>query len=359
MAGNSFDCAISNLLCTETDSFFFDNLDSVTTDDQIHQTYNKKLGFKDDRSEPLIDLPLQTEESFYSMVEREREHLPKNDYLKRLRSGDLNLDLRREALDWIWKAHAHYSFGPLSAYLSVNYLDRFLSVYELPRDKTWAAQLLALACLSLAVKLEETAVPLTVNLQVGEPKFVFEGKTIRRMELVVLSTLKWKIQPCTPWSFIDYFLRKINDDHQIPSGSLITRSVKLILCTIKGIDFLEFKPSEIGAAVAIYVSGEIQAVEIDKAMSCLVHVEKGRVLKCLQMMQDLTLIDVSTSTTNVGASTSVPSPVPQSPIGVLDTTCLSYKSDDLTVGSCVNSSHTSPDTKRRKLDTPSLEDFES
>ena len=43
-----------------------------------------------------------------------------------------------------------------------------------------------------------------------------------------------------------------------------------------GIDFLEFKPSEIGAAVAIYVSGEIQAVGIDKAMSCLVHVEKVR-----------------------------------------------------------------------------------
>ncbi|KAF5943331.1 hypothetical protein HYC85_017408 [Camellia sinensis] len=103
MAGNNFDYAISNLLCTETDSLFFDNLDSMTTDDQIHQTYNQKLGFNDDRSEPLIDLPLQTEESFYSMVEREREHLPKNDYLKRLRSGDLNLDLRREALDWIWK----------------------------------------------------------------------------------------------------------------------------------------------------------------------------------------------------------------------------------------------------------------
>ncbi|KAI3715307.1 hypothetical protein L6452_22286 [Arctium lappa] len=28
--------------------------------------------------------------------------------------------------------HAHFKFGPLSVYLSINYLDRFLAVYELP-----------------------------------------------------------------------------------------------------------------------------------------------------------------------------------------------------------------------------------
>lgn len=41
-----------------------------------------------------------------------------------------------------------------------------------------------------------------------------------------------------------------------------------------GIEFLEFKPSEIAAAVAMYVSGEMQAMDIDKAMSCLVGDEK-------------------------------------------------------------------------------------
>lgn len=41
-----------------------------------------------------------------------------------------------------------------------------------------------------------------------------------------------------------------------------------------GIDFLEFKPSEIAAAVAISVSRELQAFEIDKAITCVVIVEK-------------------------------------------------------------------------------------
>lgn len=30
------------------------------------------------------------------------------------------------------QAHALYNFGPLSAYLAINFLDRFLSAYELP-----------------------------------------------------------------------------------------------------------------------------------------------------------------------------------------------------------------------------------
>ncbi|KAA8530775.1 hypothetical protein F0562_005457 [Nyssa sinensis] len=353
MAENNFDCAASNLLCTETNNLCFDDLDSVAIDDQTHQINNQKRLCSIDRSEPLIALPLQSEESFGLMVDKERELMPKDDYLKRLRSGDLDLGVRREALDWIWKAHAHYSFGPSSVCLSVNYLDRFLSFYELPRGKTWTVQLLAVACLSLATKMEETEVPMTVDLQVGEPKFVFEGKTIQRMELLVLTTLKWRMQACTPCSFIDYFLRKINDG-QLESGSLISRSVQLILSTIKGIDFLEFRPSEIAAAVAISVSGEIQAINIDKAVACFIHVEKGRVLKCVELIQDLTLISGSTNL----ASASVPS-VPQSPVGVLDAACLSYKSDDITVGSCANSSHSSPDTKRRKLDTPSQEDFKS
>lgn len=32
----------------------------------------------------------------------------------------------------VYQAHAHYKFGALSVCLAVNYLDRFLSLYEMP-----------------------------------------------------------------------------------------------------------------------------------------------------------------------------------------------------------------------------------
>ena len=70
-------------------------------------------------------------------------------------------------------------------------------------------------------------------------------------------------------------------------------------------------------------------------------------LKCLQLINDLSLFGGSVK----GTSASLLS-VPQSPIGVLDAACLSYSSNHTTVEPCANSSHNTPDAKRRKLDKP-------
>nr|GMD85039.1 cyclin-D4-2-like isoform X1 [Ipomoea batatas] len=171
------------------------------------------------------------------------------------------------------QVHAHFNFGPLCAYLAVNYLDRFLSAYELPvmKGKSWMMQLLAVACLSLAAKMEETEVPLCLDLQVGDARFVFEARTIQRMELLVLSTLKWRMQAVTPFSFIDYFLTKINGGDQIASSSSIMKCIELILSTLQGTHFLEFRPSEIAAAVAIFIAVETEAVDSEKAISLMLH----------------------------------------------------------------------------------------
>uniref|UniRef100_A0A8R7RG73 Cyclin N-terminal domain-containing protein n=1 Tax=Triticum urartu TaxID=4572 RepID=A0A8R7RG73_TRIUA len=63
-------------------------------------------------------------------------------------------------------------------------------VYPLPEGKAWVTHLLAVACLSLASKMEETYVQLPVDLQMVEANSAFEGRTIKRMELLVLSTFK-------------------------------------------------------------------------------------------------------------------------------------------------------------------------
>ncbi|KAE8704934.1 Cyclin-D4-1 [Hibiscus syriacus] len=307
----NLDCSDSNILCSDTTSSCLDEFGVSTACDH--------------------HLKIQGDDRIKDMVEKEVQHLPEDDYLKRLRSGDLNLSVRREALDWILKASAYYHFGPVSFCLSINYLDRFLSVYDLPRGKTWTIQLLAVACLSIAAKMEETKVPQASDLQMGEPKFVFEAKTIYRMEVLVLSTLKWRMQAITPCSFIDYFLCRICND-QYPSSSSMCRSLQMILNTVKGIDFLEFRPSEIAAAVAISVSGDMQTVAIDKAISSFTYVEKGRVLKCVELMKKLFINGAATAAVTTQQRSSASSTVPQSPIGVLDAaSCMSYKSGEITV----------------------------
>lgn len=342
--------SLESLLCTETDNMCFDDLEA--TDDLDHPlVFCNLVG---GGSEPLIGLiPMQSDEVLFLLFEKESEFLPRSDFLQRLRSGDLDLCVRNEALAWIHKANAHYNFGAPTACLAINYLDRFLSVYEFPRENNWSIQLLAVACLSLAAKLEEIKVPLTVDMQVAYPKFIFQAKTIKRMELIVLSTLKWRMQACTPFSFIDYFLRKIKSEDVLPSGSLmygslVKKSIQFILNTMKGIDFLEFRPSEISAAVAICVTRETEEVDIDKAMSGIIHFEKVRILKCVEMIKGLMLIAEASDVAN--GAVAAAQPVPQSPIGVLDAACLSYKSDERTVVSGPSSTQISQDTKRRKLD---------
>lgn len=43
----------------------------------------------------------------------------------------------------------------------------------------------------------------------GEAKYVFEAKAIQRMELLVLSMLRWKMHPVTPLSFLDHIIRRL------------------------------------------------------------------------------------------------------------------------------------------------------
>ncbi|KAF9601728.1 hypothetical protein IFM89_022815 [Coptis chinensis] len=118
-------------------------------------------------------------------------------------------------------------------------------------------QLLAVACLSLAAKIEEIK-QMYLFLYIYRlfvSKFVFEARTIQRMELHVLSTLNWRMQAIIPFSFIDYFLWKFNDD-QPPWRSLIARSINIILTTLR--------PSEVAAAS----SGEV--VEVYSYPRCFI-----------------------------------------------------------------------------------------
>ncbi|CAL9111092.1 unnamed protein product [Musa textilis] len=339
----TFDSAASTLFCAEDNN-------SVLGLDEEEEEGGHGLGWvsevesSDFYGDFVVDFPVQSDECVGSLVGRETEHMPREDYAVRLRSGALDLAIRRYAVDWIWKVvHAHYSFGPLSAYLAVNYMDRFLSAYELPQGKAWMSQLLSVACLSLAAKMEETEVPLSLDLQVGDAKYIFEARTIQRMEQLVLSTLKWRMQAVTPFSFIDFFLHKFNGGNA-PSKLLVSRSVELILGTIRGIEFLAFRPSELAAAVSLSVLKETQIVEVEKALSCCVHVVKEGVLRCYEMIQDLMAVR--------GRSLEIASPsasyVPQSPSGVLDAACLSYKSDDTAAGSQATCHQDSPANKRRK-----------
>lgn len=107
----------------------------------------------------------------------------------------------------------------------------------LQRPNGWPFQLLSVVCLSLAAKMEESDVPLLVDLQLFEPRFVFEPKTVQRMELRVMTILQWRLRSVTPFDYLDYFLAKLPSSSSSSSESMnrfFSMASDLILSTTRG-----------------------------------------------------------------------------------------------------------------------------
>ncbi|BAT75696.1 hypothetical protein LR48_Vigan01g198500 [Vigna angularis] len=200
------------------------------------------------------------------------------------------VNAREEAINWILKVHAYYSFRPETAYLSVNYLDRFLLSRTLTHDKAWPLQLLSVACLSLAAKMEETKVPLLLDLQVIESRFLFKPKTVQRMELLVMASLKWRLRPITPFDFVHLFIAKLSWSAST-WGDLsftVSRVSDVIIRTCLVMDFLVFSPSTIAAAALLWANN--QCVEDTKSDCFHENINFEMVQKCYKLMKQKQII---------------------------------------------------------------------
>ncbi|TXG59940.1 hypothetical protein EZV62_014513 [Acer yangbiense] len=195
---------------------------------------------------------------------------------------------RQEAIKWMLKVHNHYRFKPETSYLSVNYLDRFLLSHSFPAGKKWLWQLLSVACLALAAKLEETSVPLLLDLQIMEPNFLFKPKTVQRMELLVMATLKWRLRTITPFDFLHFFVHKLSrltpQRNGFSTNCLISSASDVIIRTCKVIDFLDYHPSTIAAAVVIWATGN--HIVDDQKLGCFhKRVNRDMVKRCYNLIK--------------------------------------------------------------------------
>lgn len=109
--------------------------------------------------------------------------------------------------------------------------------YNWQTQVEWEYHLVAVACLSLAAKMEEIEVPYFMDLQLVDPTFVFESKTIQRMELCVMDRLKWRLHSITPFDYLHYFISKLSFAPNLKLKSmtqLFSSASNLILNTTLG-----------------------------------------------------------------------------------------------------------------------------
>ncbi|ESW08748.1 hypothetical protein PHAVU_009G071400 [Phaseolus vulgaris] len=131
----------------------------------------------------------------------------------------------------------------------------------LKSEKCWAIQLLSIACLSLAAKMEECNVPALSEFKLDD--YSFEGKVIQKMELLVLSTLEWKMGIITPFDFLSCFITKLCKES--PPSPTFSKTMQLIFTTMKEVNLMDQKPSVIAAAATLVAMDQkltMDAVEL-------------------------------------------------------------------------------------------------
>ncbi|PSS17276.1 Cyclin-D3-1 like [Actinidia chinensis var. chinensis] len=298
---------------------------------------------------PLLEQDLfWEEEELASLLSKEQPN-PSYNYFETNPSLDF---ARREAIEWVLKVNAYFSFSVHTAVLAVNYFDRFVFSFQFQREKPWMSQLAAVACLSLAAKVEETQVPLLLDLQVEETKYVFEAKTIQRMEILVLSTLQWKMNPATPLSFLDHITRRLGFKNNL-CWEFLRRCESLILCLVSDSRFMCYLPSVLASATMLHTINSIEpcfALDCQNQLLGTLGIDKGKVEDCYKLiLESESTLSHRSNKRKFGLGS-----MPGSPNGVMDV-CFSSDSsnDSWAVAASVSSS---PEPKKKKI---CAQDFEA
>lgn len=258
------------------------------------------------------------------------------------------VESRRDAVEWILRVVGFYSFSSLTAVLAINYFDRFVNRFEFSRDKVWMVQLVSVTCLSLAAKMEEVDVPILLDFQVEEPAYVFEAKTIQRMEVLVLSTLEWKMNPVTPLSFLDCITSRLGLKSYI-GWEFHKNCESLLLSIIADCRFMCYLPSVIATATMLLVIRNVEpcnGIDYQSELLGILGIDKCKLEDCCKLIQELVSEGYSSNLNKRKFGS-----LPGSPRGVMDLCFSSESSNDswAVTTSAPTSVSSSPEPASKKM----------
>ncbi|OEL23259.1 Cyclin-D5-1 [Dichanthelium oligosanthes] len=198
---------------------------------------------------------------------------------------------RHSTVKWILETRGYFGFSHRTAYLAVAYFDRFCLHRCFDRSvMPWAARLLAVACVSLAAKMEEYRAPALSEFR-ADDEYDFSSVSIRRMELLVLSTLGWRMGGVTPFDYLPCLssrLRRGNGGGGGGGGIVAAKAAALIFSIAEAASVLDYRPSTVAvAAVLAATHGAMTKEALESKMSSLSPsclLDKDDVYACYSLM---------------------------------------------------------------------------
>lgn len=127
---------------------------------------------------------------------------PNARYLEHFQA-DVNAKMRAILIDWLVEVAEEYKLCADTLYLTVNYIDRFLSVYPVQRSQL---QLVGVACMWVAAKYEEIYPP-----NVGDFCYItdntYSKEQMVQMEELILKRLGYELTVPTAKTFLRRMLQ--------------------------------------------------------------------------------------------------------------------------------------------------------
>ncbi|PRQ21446.1 putative cyclin [Rosa chinensis] len=140
-------------------------------------------------------------DDMYKFYKLEEDGNRVGDYLDS--QPEVNSKMRSILIDWIIEVHRKFELMPETFYLTVNIIDRYLSVRIVPRREL---QLLGISSMVIASKYEEVWAP-QVNDFVCISDDAYMEDEIRKMEKEILGKLEWYLTVPTPYVFLARYIK--------------------------------------------------------------------------------------------------------------------------------------------------------
>ncbi|CAN6317638.1 unnamed protein product [Urochloa humidicola] len=183
--------------------------------------------------------------SYLRSMEAQPKRRPATDYIAAVQV-DVTPNMRSILVDWLVEVAEEYKLVSDTLYLTVSYIDRFLSDKALNRQRL---QLLGVSAMLIASKYEEISPPNVEDFCYITDN-TYTKQEVVKMESDILNVLKFEMGNPTTKTFLRMFIRSAQEDNK-KNPSLPLEFLGSYLAELSLLDYglLRFLPSLIAASV--------------------------------------------------------------------------------------------------------------
>nr|GMD36043.1 putative cyclin-A3-1 [Ipomoea batatas] len=221
---------------------------------------------------------------YLRQMEAQEKRRPLRDYLEKVQK-DISANMRGILVDWLVEVAEEYKLLSDTLYLTIDYIDRFLSKNPISRQKL---QLLGVSSMLIASKYEEISPPHVEDFCYITDN-TYTKQEVVKMEEDVLNALKFELGNPT----IKTFLRRFNQEDYNKSQNLQLELLGYYLAELSLLDYscVKFLPSMVAAAV-VFLSRFALNPEVhpwNQALQDYTGYKPADFKECVSIIHDLQL----------------------------------------------------------------------